>query len=104
MADYEAPGVYIFHFTTSPGEGKESAIFAAPLLSHLSSEESQPRIHNAHLNKNHVQFVEVRFLFLKALGVRASLDDETYNVLLDAFALVPGQNLPASLDDTLQDL
>jgi len=31
-------------------------------------------------------------------------DDESDDVLLDALALVPGQNLPSGLDDALKDL
>ena len=58
----------------------------------------------SNLHEDHVELVEVCLLFLQRGLVRAGLDDQSDDVLLDALALVARQDLPTSLDDALQDL
>ena len=57
-----------------------------------------------YLDEDHVEFVEIGLFFLEGLGAGACLDDEADDVLLDALALVTGQNFPPGLDHTLKNL
>jgi hypothetical protein len=58
----------------------------------------------SYLNQDHVKLIKVGFFFLEDFWIGARFDDQPNNVLFDAFALVPWQDLPSGLDHALEDL